>query len=57
MSLERAHRFCIKFMQSLPKYTSTDVSLALIGVYPIEAEIDFSRSDVPTGPKRFLLTD
>ena len=43
MSLERAHRFCIKFMQSLPKYTSTDVSLALIGMYPIEAEIDYKK--------------
>ena len=42
-SLERAHRFCIKFMQSLPKSTSTDVCLALIGMYPIEAEIDYRK--------------
>ena len=36
MSLERCHSFCIKFMQSLPKSTSTDVTLALIGLYPID---------------------
>ena len=30
-------------MQSLPKYTSTDVSLALIGMYPNEAEIDYKK--------------
>ena len=43
MSLEHAHRFCIKFMQSIPKFTSTDVSLAMIGMYPIEAEIDYKK--------------
>lgn len=40
MSLERAHRYCVKFLQFLPRSTSTDVSLALIGMNPIEAEID-----------------
>ena len=43
MSLKRAHRICIKFMQSLPKSTSTDVTLALIGLYPIESEIDYKK--------------
>ena len=43
MSLERAHRFCIKFMQSIPKFTSTDASLAMIRMYPIEAEIDYKK--------------
>ena len=43
MSLERAYRFCINLMQSLPKFTSTDASLALIGMYPIEAEIDCNK--------------
>ena len=44
MSLERAHRFCIKFMQSLPKFTSTDTTLALIGLYPLEFETCLPRS-------------
>lgn len=40
LSLERAHRFCIKFMQCLPRSTSTDVALALLGSKSIEVEID-----------------
>ena len=44
VSLERAHRFCIKFMQFLPKFTSTDVALALLGASPLESEIDYSNS-------------
>lgn len=43
MSLERAHRFCLKFMQGLPKSTSTDVTLSLIGLNPIESEIDYKK--------------
>lgn len=43
VSLERAHRFCVKFMQFLPKNVSTDVALSLIGMYPIEAEIDYRK--------------
>ena len=42
-SLERAHRFCDKFMQFLPKNVSTDVALSLIGMQPIEAEIDYRK--------------
>ena len=30
-------------MQSLPKSTSTDVTLALIELYPIESEIDYKK--------------
>ena len=30
-SLERAHRFCAKFMQSLSRNTDTDVTLSLLG--------------------------
>ena len=30
-------------MLSLPKSTSTDVTLALIGLYPIESEIDYKK--------------
>ena len=37
VSLERAHRFCIKFRQFLPKFTSTDVALALLGASPLES--------------------
>ena len=40
LSLERAHRFCVKHMQSLSKRTRTDAALSLLGVYPIELEID-----------------
>ena len=29
-TLERAHRFCVKFMQSLPRNTDTDVTLSLL---------------------------
>ena len=40
LSLERAHRFCIKFMQCLPRGTSTDVALTLLDSNSIEVEID-----------------
>ena len=39
--LERAHRLCIKRMQSLGMYTRTDTALSLIGIFPLEIEIDF----------------
>ena len=37
---KRAHRFCLKFMQFLPRNTKTEVALALLGCEPIEVEID-----------------
>ena len=37
--LERAHRFCVKFIQVLPKQTRTDIALGLLGSNPIIAEI------------------
>ena len=40
LCLERAHRFCIKFMQHLPFNTRTDISLSMISVNSIESEID-----------------
>ena len=43
VSLERAHRFCVKFMQFLPKSTSTDVALALFGFNSLETEIDYRK--------------
>ena len=41
--LERAHRLCIKRMQSLEMYTRTDTALSLIGIFPPEIEIDFRK--------------
>lgn len=38
--LERAHRFCVKFIQVLPKQTRTDIALGLLGSNSIIAEID-----------------
>ena len=43
VTLERAHRFCVKHMQSLNIRTRTDVALSLLGIYPIENEIDFKK--------------
>ena len=42
-TLERAHRFCVKFMQSLPSNTDTDVTLPLLGLNSIELEIDYRK--------------
>lgn len=39
-TLEIAHRFCLKVIQSLPKSSRTDIVLSSIGILPIEAEID-----------------
>ena len=41
--LERAHRFCVKFMQGLNIRTRTDAALSLLGIYSIESEIDFKK--------------
>ena len=38
--LEMANRFCIKFIQVLPKQTRTDIALSLLGSNTIVAEID-----------------
>ena len=40
LSLERAHRFCLKFMQYLPRNTKTEVALTLLGSNSIEMEVD-----------------
>ena len=42
-TLERDHRFCVKFMQSLPRNTDTDVTLSLLGLNSIELEIDYRK--------------
>ncbi len=39
-SLERVHRQCVKHMQSMGRYTRTDIALSFIGLLPIEYEID-----------------
>ena len=41
--IEKAHRFCIKYIQNLPKRMRTDVALGLIGSNPIIAEIDIKK--------------
>ena len=38
--LETAHRFCLKYMQSLPQDTRTIIALSCVGAVPIETEID-----------------
>ena len=41
--LEKSHRFCVQFMQSLPRRTSTDVALSLLNMNSIEVEIDYRK--------------
>ena len=41
--LEMAHRFCVKYLQSLPKRTNTDLALSLINLQNIEHEIDYRK--------------
>lgn len=40
LSLERTHRQCVKFMQSLPRNTHTSVAFGLLGLTTLENEID-----------------
>ena len=41
--LERAHRFCVKYMQGLSTRTRTDAALNLLGMFSIESEIDLRK--------------
>ena len=43
VTLERSHRFCIKRMQSLGMQTRTDAALSLMGIFPLQTEIDFRK--------------
>ena len=43
LTIERAHRFCIKYMQGLHRQTRTDIALSMIAIYSIESEIDFKK--------------
>ena len=38
--IERSHRFCAKYIQSIGARTRTHIALGLLGLYFIEAEID-----------------
>ncbi|MES9879941.1 MAG: reverse transcriptase family protein [Sedimenticola sp.] len=39
-SIERAHRFCVKYIQGLAERTKTAVAFSLLGMSTIESEID-----------------
>ena len=43
LTLERAHRLCIKRMQSLNMHTRTDIALGLLTIFPLEVEIDIRK--------------
>ena len=43
MLLERAHIFCVKYMQGLSIRSRTGAALSLLGIYSIESEIDFRK--------------
>ena len=43
LTLERAHRFCVKHMQSLGIRTRTDIALGLLGIFPLEIEIEIRK--------------
>ena len=40
---ERAHRFCIKYVQNLPPYSRTAIALCSVGLTSIESEIDYKK--------------
>ena len=44
IQLERAHRFCIKYMQGFGIRTRTDIALGLLGVLSLESEIDLYKT-------------
>ena len=43
LTLERAHRFCVKHLQSLGRRTHTDIALGLLGIIPLEIEIEIRK--------------
>ena len=38
--IEKSHRFCVKYIQSIGTRTRTHIALGLLGLYTMEAEID-----------------
>ena len=43
LSLERAHRFCIKYMQGLNIRTRTYIALSIMTLYTNEPDSDFRK--------------
>jgi hypothetical protein len=43
LTLERAHRFCVKFMQKLPLFVNNDIALFALGVNSIITTIDYNK--------------
>jgi hypothetical protein len=43
-TIERAHRFCLKFIQRLPKRTKTVIVECMVDTYSIETYIDIKKS-------------
>lgn len=43
LEIERAHRFCIKYIQRLPLFTNNQASLSCLGLVPIETEINYKK--------------
>lgn len=41
--LERAHRYCVKYMQNLRLRCRTDVALSLLGIWSLESEINYRK--------------
>ena len=41
--LQKAHRFCVKYMQGLSTRTQTDAALSLLGIFSIESETDLRK--------------
>ena len=41
--LEKSHKFCIKFIQSLPRRTSTYLAFSLLNIKGIEYDIDYRK--------------
>ena len=42
--LEKAHTFCVKFMQSLPRRTSTDLAFSLLNIKSILCGIEYNKT-------------
>ena len=47
LTMERVHRYCIKYLQGLRirTRTRTDIALSLIGANTVESEIDLKKND------------
>ena len=43
VKLERSHKFCIKYIQSIDRTTRSDIAMSLLGCKSLESEIDFKK--------------